>query len=196
MAWRGMARRGEAGCGTAGVAWHGMAGPGTAGMEGKMKKILLAAVVTVWATAAVAEEDKEMGCLVEAIYHEARGESFAGKIAVGSVILNRVRMPHFPNTICNVVHDGEYIKQHPKKHRCQFSYWCDGKPETYNDIQALEDVTKVVGMLMSGVRIEGFEYVTHYHASYVSPKWARSESLMFFDRIGRHLFYEMVFGFD
>ena len=130
-----------------------------------------------------ANQDQEMGCLMEAIYFEARSETFAGKIAVGQVILNRVREKRYPNTICNVVHDGKYWEGNPVKYRCAFTYWCDGKPERYGDLRALDEVQKVVIMLLAGVRVIGFDYVTHYHASYVEPYWSRSEDFIYIAQI-------------
>ena len=149
--------------------------------------------IVLTSTPVQASEEQEMGCLMEAIYFEARGEEgLAGKVAVGQVILNRVREKRYPNTICEVVHDGKYWEGNPIKYRCAFTYWCDGKPERYGDLRALDEVQKVVIMLLAGVRIEGFEYVTHYHAFYVEPYWAYSEDFIFVARIGGHLFYETL----
>ena len=142
-----------------------------------------------------ATEEQEMGCLMEAIYFEARSENFSGKIAVGQVILNRVREKRYPNTICDVVHDGKYWKGNPVKYRCAFTYWCDGKPERYGDLRALDEVQKVVIMLLAGVRILDFSYVTHYHASYVEPYWSSSEDFIYIAQIGKHLFYETLYDY-
>lgn len=69
----------------------------------------------------------DYACMVEALHFEAKGESYEGKVAVANVIMNRVRSKRFPSTVCGVVKQGpEYANGHPKKHRCQFSYWCDG----------------------------------------------------------------------
>ena len=64
------------------------------------------------------QEQSEVSCLTEAIYYESRGETLMSQLAVGTVIMNRVRIDNYPSTVCNVVHQG-----------CQFSYYCDGKPE-------------------------------------------------------------------
>ena len=74
------------------------------------------------------EEDPEWYCLTEAIYFEARGESFQGQVAVAEVILNRVDNDRWPDTICGVVNQGT-----GRKYACQFSYTCDGIPDTVND---------------------------------------------------------------
>ena len=155
---------------------------------------MLVFVLTLNSFNTVKAEDnpEDIGCLVEALYFEARSETFGGMIAVGNVILNRVRQSRYPNTICSVVHAGQYWEGNPVKFRCAFSYWCDGKPERYNDINALADVQRVVMMLTQGVMIEGFDLATHYHAHYVEPYWAYSENFVYLGRIGRHLFYETL----
>jgi len=139
------------------------------------------------------DRPEDMGCLVEAIYFEGRSESTSGMLAIGIVILNRVRSDNYPNTICDVVHDGHYWNGNPVKYKCAFTYWCDGKPERYNNIRALAKVQEVVILLMDGVTIEGIDFATHYHANYVSPYWAYSEDFIYVGRIGRHLFYETVY---
>ena len=72
----------------------------------------------------------------EAIYFEARGESIVGQIAVGNVALNRVHSKRFPNTVCKVVHQGVTYKGHMIRNKCQFSYYCDGRPEKIKDAEA------------------------------------------------------------
>ena len=146
--------------------------------------VLLASIIHK----ARADTMDDVGCLVEAIYFEARGESVIGMIAVGQVILNRVNDERFPRDVCSVVHAGQYWNNHPVRDRCQFSYWCDGKPERYNDINALDTVRISVDSLLNGVRIEGLGRATHYHASHVAPYWTKN-----FKRIRQiegHIFYE------
>ena len=150
-------------------------------------------VVLTCSTAKAIDRPEDMGCLVEAIYFEGRSESTSGMLAIGIVILNRVRSDNYPNTICDVVHDGHYWNGTPVKYKCAFTYWCDGKPERYNNIRALAKVQEVVILLMDGVTIEGIDFATHYHANYVSPYWAYSEDFIYVGRIGRHLFYETVY---
>ena len=150
-------------------------------------------VVLTCSTAKAIDRPEDMGCLVEAIYFEGRSESTSGMLAIGIVILNRVRSDNYPNTICDVVHEGHYWEGNPVKYKCAFTYWCDGKPERYNNIRALAKVQEVVILLMDGVTIEGIDFATHYHANYVSPYWAYSEDFIYVGRIGRHLFYETVY---
>lgn len=67
---------------------------------------------------------RERQCLAEAIYYEARGESFAGQLAVAEVVLNRVRHRAYPETVCGVVYQGS-----ERVTGCQFSFTCDGSLE-------------------------------------------------------------------
>ena len=56
--------------------------------------------------------------------------------------LYRVASKHYPGTVCEVIQQGPVHKSgHPVKHRCQFSFWCDGKPETVQDYNAWSKVT-------------------------------------------------------
>ena len=132
----------------------------------------------------------ERTCLVEAVYFEARSETFIGKLAVANVILERMHNKSFPNTICGVVKQGRYWEGKPVRNRCQFSYWCDGKPETIANINALEEVVKVVQLTLDGVMLRDTLKATHYHAVYVSPSWAVSKEFVLMDTVGEHIFYK------
>ena len=128
-------------------------------------------------------EARERRCLSVAIYFEARGEPVRGQIAVGQVIMNRVRSPLFPETICGVVYQGHMQKG------CQFSFTCDGKTDIpRNDAQwaLAQDIAK---QITSGeLWLPEVGYSTFYHANYVNPGWAGSMSKI--DKIGRHIFYK------
>ncbi|MFZ2017963.1 MAG: cell wall hydrolase [Methyloceanibacter sp.] len=128
-------------------------------------------------------EERERRCLATAIYFEARGEPVRGQIAVGQVILNRVRSPMFPETICGVVYQGQ---MHPG---CQFSFACDGHTDNpRNDAQwalAQSIAKKITG---GELWLPEVGYSTYYHANYVSPAWIGDMSKI--DKIGRHIFYK------
>lgn len=128
-------------------------------------------------------EERERRCLSTAIYFEARGEPVRGQIAVAQVILNRVRSPQFPETICGVVYQGQMQKG------CQFSFACDGHTDMprNNDQWALaQDIAKQV---TSGqVWLPEVGYSTYYHANYVRPGWVNNMSKI--DSIGNHIFYK------
>jgi hypothetical protein len=128
-------------------------------------------------------EQRERRCLAIAIYFEARGEPVRGQVAVGQVIMNRVRSPLFPETICGVVYQGQ---MHPG---CQFSFTCDGRTDTpRNDEQwaLAQDIAKKI--TKGELWLPEVGYSTYYHANYVSPGWAGSMSRI--DKIGRHIFYK------
>ena len=133
------------------------------------------------------EEYEERRCLVEAIYFEARSESILAQLAIANVILERVKLANFPNTVCKVVKQGRYYKGHPIRHKCAFSYWCDGKSEKMYNNKAKQNAIKVAAMAASGIFVDQTLYSTHYHATYVNPKWAKDKE--FIVRIGDHLFY-------
>ena len=83
------------------------------------------------------EATKQHECLARNIYFEARNEPFAGQFAVAMVTLNRVYDKQFPNSICEVVYQGlHYSSGHPKRDRCQFSWYCDGKVDDVKNKRA------------------------------------------------------------
>ena len=137
---------------------------------------------------AYAEEDKELKCLAEAVYHEARSESFTGQLAVANVIIERANLSKFPNTICKVVHAGKYWKGTIVRNKCAFSYYCDGKKEWSSvEKEALNTAYHVSSLALDGVTLLSTLGATHYHASYVSPSWANNMERL--EQIGTHIFY-------
>ncbi len=128
-------------------------------------------------------EARERRCLSIAIYFEARGEPVRGQVAVGQVILNRVRSPLFPETICGVVYQGQ---MNPG---CQFSFACDGKTDIpRNDAQWAQAQDIARRITKGELWLPEVGYSTYYHADYVRPDWAGSMSRI--DTIGRHIFYK------
>ncbi|HEX2449077.1 MAG TPA: cell wall hydrolase [Methyloceanibacter sp.] len=128
-------------------------------------------------------EQRERRCLAIAIYFEARGEPVSGQVAVGQVIMNRVRSPLFPETICGVVYQGQ---MNPG---CQFSFTCDGRSDTpRNDEQwaLAQDIAKKI--TRGELWLPEVGYSTFYHANYVRPNWAGRMNKI--DTIGRHIFYK------
>ena len=138
-----------------------------------------------WTISVMADDGRD--CLAEAVYFEARSESFEAKLAVANVILERLRRDDFPNTICKVVHDGVYWKNNIVKNRCAFSYYCDGKHERMLNIKAKADAYTIADFALNGVELHDTLGATHYHAVYVYPKWA--DEFYFITKIGTHLFY-------
>jgi spore germination cell wall hydrolase CwlJ-like protein len=131
----------------------------------------------------------EQLCMAEAMYFEARNQGWKGMLAVGVVIRNRVGDPRYPSDVCGVVTQGHYWNGNPVRHKCQFSYWCDGRPERPAEEEAWTLARDLASMILTkGLTIEGLEQATNYHAVYVSPSWARE--LVLVDQIGEHVFYE------
>jgi len=133
-----------------------------------------------------------LACLATAIYFEARGEPTLGQIAVGQVIMSRVADPRYPDNVCDVVTEGYYYSWNPEipiPNMCQFSFWCDGKPEEIKDAEAYEWAEEIAYALIEGpLNIVDFtEGSTHYHAHYVTPSW--SYNLTQTVRINDHIFY-------
>ena len=128
-------------------------------------------------------EERERRCLATAIYFEARGEPVRGQIAVAQVIMNRVRSPLFPETICGVVYQGQMQRG------CQFSFACDGHTDTPKNNSQWELAQELSRQITSGQEwLPEVGYSTFYHADYVRPGWARKMNKI--DSIGRHVFYK------
>ncbi len=127
----------------------------------------------------------EVKCLATAIYFEARGEPQLGQIAVAQVVLNRLKNPAYPNTICAVVYQNKN-----KRNACQFSFACDGIPDRITDRSAWTSSQALATKILNDDRtmyLSDVGAATHYHANYVRPRWARSMNKV--DKIGRHIFY-------
>jgi spore germination cell wall hydrolase CwlJ-like protein len=145
------------------------------------------------------EEAKQRHCLAEAILFEAGNQPFVGKIAVGEVIMNRVKSKKYPNTICAVVHQGKHNRWWKRKHnkvvpirnKCQFSYYCDGRSDRTNRwarTKTWQDVLNATIYLSTLPNISVTNGATHYHASYVTPAW--SKYLRSTVQIQDHIFYK------
>ena len=152
--------------------------------------------------------DRDHECMAKNIYFEARSDNMAGQFAVADVVLNRVKDKRYPNTVCDVIYEGpvkelwktkqdpnlpaserEYI---PLRHRCQFSWYCDGKKDTIPkyDNDAWERAKLVAGYILYSGEYRGItEGATHYHATYVKPKWRHDRGMNLVGRIGSHIFY-------
>ena len=134
-------------------------------------------------------------CLAVNMYHEARDQGTAGRLAVSAVVLNRVRDRRFPNTVCEVVYQaqmkpswktGEPV---PIRNRCQFSWYCDGKSDKIKDKKTYQRILDFAGLILHN-DIEFLDITdgaTHYHADYVKPDWAGTKTRT--TEIGDHIFY-------
>ena len=157
-------------------------------------------VISVEQTVTISEPNvvdiNQMHCLATNIYHEARGESFAGKVAVANVTHNRVDSTKYPNTYCGVVYQAQmYVNwrgnEVPARHKCQFSWYCDGKsdeiPSFDGDIFQLIYEYAELYLRPDVILIDITDGATHYHADYVFPEWRKSKTKTV--EIGDHIFY-------
>ncbi|SVD10048.1 uncharacterized protein METZ01_LOCUS362902 [marine metagenome] len=131
----------------------------------------------------------QMHCLATNIYHEARGESFAGKVAVGNVTLNRVNHIKYPDTICDVVYQARLRENWrgdmvPVRHKCQFSWYCDGMSDDIvlrtdqgivikDHMFAWEQSLEIAGKIIQGEVLDITDGATHYfNSDLADPYWA------------------------
>jgi len=131
---------------------------------------------------------KQQQCLASGIYFESRGESARGQAAVAQVILNRVRNPSYPKTICDVVYQNE-----DWRNRCQFSFACDNIKDRVRSEYHWTMAREVAMAVTAGkIWLPEVGSATHYHAAYVHPSWARTMKKV--GRIGLHIFYRTYGG--
>ena len=121
-------------------------------------------------------------CLTRAIYYEANGEPALGQMAVAQVILNRVRHPRFPKTVCGVVNQGS-----ERATGCQFTFTCDGSLARVPDPVGLSRARGVAEAALHGAVSALAGQATHYHATYIVPVWAQEMAKVAI--VGHHVFY-------
>jgi spore germination cell wall hydrolase CwlJ-like protein len=126
-------------------------------------------------------------CLASAIYYEAGQESEDGQRAVAQVVLNRVRHPAFPESVCGVVYQGS-----TRATGCQFTFTCDGSLYRGADAAGWRRASKVAEAALSGYVYQPVGWATHYHANYVVPYWA--STLAKNQIVGAHIFYRWAGG--
>ena len=125
----------------------------------------------------------EENCLARAVYFESRSESDLGQLAVAKVVLNRVKNPDFPKTICGVVYQGSN-----NRNSCQFSFACDGLPDDVKSPEAWAHAKSIAQRAIANdPAVAMLGNAVNYHADYVSPKWAHTMRRL--TRIGHHIFY-------
>ncbi len=126
------------------------------------------------------DESRDLECLTQAVYYEARGEIAAGQEAVAQVVLNRVRHPAFPKTICGVVF------QH-KGAGCQFSFACDGSASHHMETAAWRRAERVAAAALDGHVASTVGNATHFHVASLGQVW--SSGMTRVAQIGSHVFY-------
>lgn len=150
---------------------------------------------------------EEIECMAVNIYHESKNQSKLGMIAVARVVMNRVIDRRFPNTACEVIYEGPVTESwktqqdpdlpdservyYPRRDRCQFSWYCDGKPD-----EIISKKNNIAWRMAQDVAIEVMAFdkyngivegATHYHADYVDPAWNKTITLV--THIDDHIFY-------
>ncbi len=126
---------------------------------------------------------RDLDCLTQAVYYEARGESPRGQAAVAQVVINRVRHPAFPKSVCAVVFQGAG----GGKADCQFSFVCDGSLRQARDRQAWRRARAVASRALSGEVMSDIGPATHFHKTGLGDIWG--EGLVKVSEIGMHAFY-------
>ena len=143
----------------------------------------------------------EVRCLAQNIYFEARDQSTKGQIAVALVTINRVNSRRFPNNICKVIRQANrYSDGRIKKHKCQFSWYCDGKSDRPKDQLAWKISLLIARAMLQkpGVSIKRYgehweieDFLhgsTHYHRIDVNPYW--NNRMIKVMTIGDHIFWK------
>ena len=134
-------------------------------------------------------EDRERAveCLAQALYYEAASEGADGQRAVAQVVLNRMRHPGYPASVCGVVYQGS-----ERVMGCQFTFTCDGSLLRRPNSAMFATARKIAIEALSGRVFAPVGHATNYHADYVLPYWAASLDKQV--QIGRHIFYRLKGG--
>jgi hypothetical protein len=140
-----------------------------------------------WRGADHAARARALDCLTSAVYYEAGSEPADGQRAVAQVVLNRVRHPAFPSTVCDVVYQGS-----TRATGCQFTFTCDGSLARRPSVDGWDRARKIAEAALAGAVFAPAGYATHYHADYVVPYWA--SSLAKNAVVGAHIFYRWAGG--
>jgi spore germination cell wall hydrolase CwlJ-like protein len=125
-------------------------------------------------------------CLTQAVYYEAGFEPMTGRRAVAQVVLNRMRHPAFPKSVCGVVYQGSNTPV------CQFSFVCDGSLYRAPARDSWKQAEEVAREALDGYVERSVGSATHYHADYVAPRWA--PMLTKITQLGAHIFYRWPGG--
>jgi hypothetical protein len=121
-------------------------------------------------------------CMAQAIYYEAAREPLRGQQAVAQVVLNRMRHPAYPKSVCGVVFQGA-----ARATGCQFTFTCDGSLRWAPQADRWRRAEDVAKKALAGYVDRDVGSATHYHANYVAPYWA--PTLVKMTQVGAHIFY-------
>ena len=124
---------------------------------------------------------RQLDCLTDAVYFEARGETPRGQAAVAQVVMNRVKNPSFPKTVCGVVFQGA------ASHGCQFSFACDGSMRHGLEHGAWDRARRIAERALTGRVLADIGNATHFHTTAVQPDWG--PQMLRVAQVGLHVFY-------
>ncbi|HEY5723998.1 MAG TPA: cell wall hydrolase [Allosphingosinicella sp.] len=130
---------------------------------------------------------RALECLTAAVYYEAAIEPLEGQRAVAQVVLNRVRHPAYPRSVCGVVFQGS-----GRRTGCQFTFTCDGSLRRTPSAAGWARARRVAEEALSGKVYAPVGWATHYHTNWVVPYW--SSSLVKAANVGTHIFYRWTGG--
>ena len=172
----------------------------------KYKLAIAGILLSVSANADIFEgrpPESAVSCMAKNIYFESKSQPLVGQLAVGLVVLNRVKSKNWPNDICKVIYEGPVReswktrkdpklpkhkrKYYPIRHRCQFSWYCDGFKDTIREPTVYSKILTIAHALVGKKVYDFTDGATHYHATYVSPEWTNLEVLF---TIEDHIFYK------
>ena len=113
----------------------------------------------------------------------------------------------YPNNICDVIYEGPTYESwktrtipglpeharvyYPRRDRCQFSWYCDGKADEVKEESAYQKAHKVAWLVINGHMFDFTQGATHYHADYVNPKWTKQKNMTKIVQIDTHIFYRL-----
>lgn len=142
-------------------------------------------------------DQQSLECLRLNIYHEAGNQNLKGKEAVALLVLHRVRTKSFPATACGVVTQAVVVNGVVKRNKCHFSWYCDGKSDTPNlknvlEQKAWDESDKVARLALQGKLHDFIKGATNYCATYSHPSWRYSKRMVFVAQVGDHLFYRDI----
>ncbi|WP_261320489.1 cell wall hydrolase [Qipengyuania aquimaris] len=145
-------------------------------------RIVAAAPIALLASDTGSTALAAIDCLTAAVYYEAGYELRQGQRAVAQVVLNRVKHPAFPDSVCGVVFEGSH-----RSSGCQFTFACDGSLSRAPGEDSWQRARAVAKAALSGFVEPSIGHATHYHATYMQPYWEKS--LLKLNVVGSHAFY-------
>lgn len=169
-----------------------------------LKRLAIFLPILILPTKALAT-DITLDCLTKNIYFEAKNQSIAGQLAVALVVMNRVKDSRYPSTVCEVIYEGPHYeswktkqipdlpkeerKYYPRRDRCQFSWYCDGKSDKPKQLSLIDTARWAAWMILNGHVFDFTRGATHYHADYVNPKWNKDPNVVKIMQLDNHIFY-------